>query len=231
MRDELATVVFPVLVQGLNLKDQLDCGLQPDLDEEQAKLKGLLNAQPDVRRTEYVGESAAERSVLSVSASTDATRRGGEAFLGIRYGLVCWLDEMFSVENAWNGWGNRWNERKLETALYGTNERAWRFWEQARKAEGRPGGDALEAFYLCVMLGFRGDRRDDPEKLHNWFNANKDRVARAQNVEWPMPAELEAPANVPPLHGREKMQKMVMIGGIFLLAILPVVTLFIILQF
>ena len=66
--------------------------------------------------------------------------------------MVCWLDELFLVDSAWDA---RWNESKLELALYGTNDRAWHFWEQARLADTRPGTEALSAFFLCVMLGFR----------------------------------------------------------------------------
>jgi type VI secretion system protein ImpK len=42
------------------------------------------------------------------------------------------------------------------------------FWEQARLAEGRPHIDALEAYYLCVMLGFRGQYLGKPQDLQQW---------------------------------------------------------------
>ena len=42
-----------------------------------------------------------------------------------------WLDELFILYSSWE---SAWNERKLEGSLYGSNDRAWRFWEQARIA-------------------------------------------------------------------------------------------------
>src|SRR6266852_5305509 len=66
-------------------------------------------------------------------------RRSPEVFLGIRYALACWLDEVFILDSPW---GRIWNERKIEEALYGTNDRAWFFWEQAQHAANRTGVDA-----------------------------------------------------------------------------------------
>ena len=86
------------------------------------------------------------RDVAASIAISEPTR-----FLGVRYGLTCWLDELFILYSPWE---RLWNERKLEASLYGTNDRAWRFWEQARLAESRAGSSALEVFYLCVILGF-----------------------------------------------------------------------------
>ena len=34
-------------------------------------------------------------------------------------------------------------------------------WNTVRNAESRSGTDALEVFFLCVMLGFRGDKREE----------------------------------------------------------------------
>src|SRR5262249_56273100 len=74
-------------------------------------------------------------------SDTAGELRGGGAqrFLGIRYALVCWLDELFIVGTRWSA---RWNERKLEVALYGTHDRGWRVLGQARPAEGRGGRGA-----------------------------------------------------------------------------------------
>jgi hypothetical protein len=41
-----------------------------------------------------------------------------------------------------------------------------------------------------------------------------------------MPPELDPPIHVPPLHGREHMQHMVLIGGMLLLAVTLLVALF-----
>jgi type VI secretion system protein ImpK len=218
MRDEIANLVYPVLDHGMGLKDRLERGLSPDFELEQMELKRLLGSEGDARRlSDYGGESVIGHSV-GVARSA---QRGSDAFLGIRYALVCWLDELFVLDSAWS---TEWNERKLEVALYGTNDRAWKFWEQARRAETQPGGDALEVFFLCVMLGFRGDLREDATKLQAWVAGTQIRVAKSQAQEWQVPPELQPPTNVPPLRGRDRLQRMVLIVGLVLLIVIPLTT-------
>jgi len=222
MRDEIANLVHPVLMYGVDLKERLDRGEDPNLETEQAQLKGLLLSESEARRHhDFGGEGDAGQSMVSVVGATragDSGRRGGDHFLGIRYALACWLDELFILGSSWE---SEWNERKLEVSLYGTNDRAWKMWDQAKRAESRSGTDALETFYLTVMMGFRGDLRDSVDKLRNWTSNTQARIFRGLGQEWTTPAELEAPINVPPLRGREQVQKIVLIaGGILLLLIL-----------
>ena len=105
MREETAGLVHGVFRHGLDLKDRLAGGASPSLATEQAMLMRLLEGTPEAK-----GPSDPQ-----VAAD-------------VRYALVCWLDELFVDETPWGG---QWNERKLEVALYGTNDRAWRFWERA----------------------------------------------------------------------------------------------------
>jgi type VI secretion system protein ImpK len=220
MRDEIANLVYPVLAHGMGLKDRLEGGSHPDLELEQMELKRLLGSEGDARRhSDYGGDSMMGHSV-GVPRGV-AGPRGGDAFLGIRYALVCWLDELFILDSSWS---TEWNERKLEAALYGTNDRAWKFWDQARRAETQPGGDALEVFFLCVMLGFRGDLREDATKLQAWTAGTQIRVAKSQAQEWQVPSELQPPTNVPPLRGRDRLQRMVLVTGLVLLIIIPLTT-------
>jgi type VI secretion system protein ImpK len=94
---------------------------------------------------------------------------------GARYALVCWLDELFTCHSRW---ADAWNEGKLESTLYGGNDRAWEFWRQAQLADAEPTDDSLAAYYLCVALGFRGELRDQPERLAVWVEKTRSRVAR-----------------------------------------------------
>src|SRR5438093_10813351 len=103
-------------------------------------------------------------------------------------------------------------------------------WEQARKAESRSGTDALEAYYLTVMLGFRGDLRDNVDRLRSWTNNAQARISRGLGQEWATPAELDPPINVPPLRGREQLQTVILIGGAILLLLIPVVVFLLIKQ-
>lgn len=225
MQEDIANLVHPVFTYGLNLKAQLDRGESPDLEIEQAALKGfLLNESEAKRWVDYGGEG-----VLGAAEARggEAGRRPSEHFLGIRYALVCWLDEIFVLDSPW---GERWNERKLEVALYGTNDRAWKFWEQARRAEARSGSDALEVFFLCVMLGFRGELREEPAKLQAWLAATQHRLSKSQTQEWTAPPELDPPTNVPPLYARDRLRHVFMAAGLLLLLLIPFVAFFIVQQ-
>src|SRR5262245_9548690 len=101
MREATARLVYPVFLQGLRLREQLDRGQRPDREHEQALLKGLLGADGDARWLAGDGEvvQALDRR-LPVAA--------------YRYALVCWLDELFSIDSPWRA---EWTERMLEVQL------------------------------------------------------------------------------------------------------------------
>src|SRR5437660_3955545 len=224
MRDDIANLVHPVFTYGLRLQERLQQGEKLDIDTEQAALKGLLLTDMESRRyADFGGEGGLDGGNIFASRA-DPGRRGADAFLGIRYALVCWLDEIMILETPW---GRDWNEQKLETSLYGTNLRAELFWQQARMAEARPGTDAPEVFFLCVMLGFRGELREEPAKLQAWVTNTQARLVRQQGQEWPAPPEHDPPTDVPPRHARERFERMVFIAAIVTLALIPLLTIYI----
>lgn len=227
MREEISNLVHPVFAYGLRLKERLERGETLDFSSEQATLKGLLLSETESRRLPEFGGEGAGHSNISRGSTSGSGRRGPDQFLGIRYALACWLDETFILGSPWEA---RWTERKIEEALYGSNDRAWAFWEQARMAEARPGSDSLEVFYLCVMLGFRGDMRSKPDQLKAWAENSGKRISREQGKEWPVPPELEPPINVPPLHGRDRLQKMVLAVAVFTFGLVPIIAFLLISQ-
>lgn len=191
---------------GLRLRARILAGETLNLNQEQATLRGLLLEGSEARRVpDFGGEPGS----------------GKEHFLGARYALACWLDELF-IE--YSPWSKPWSEQLLEKALYGSEGNAERgafFWEQATRAETQPREDALEAFFLCVMLGYRGSRRDKHDELQAWCDTVSKRVARAQGSEWSPPEELEPPINVPPLRGRERLKGMYVAAAIFVFGVVP----------
>jgi type VI protein secretion system component VasF len=92
----------------------------------------------------------------------------------------------------------------------------------------RPTTDALEVFYLCAMLGFRGELGDAPEKLANWQAAASARLSRVPA--WTPPPALDPPTDVPLLRGRAKLQRMVFVAGLALLLILPALAFYLVQQ-
>jgi type VI secretion system protein ImpK len=216
MREEIANLVHPVLARGLDLRERLLRGEEPTFEAEQAALLGLLLGEREARRwPEYGGDDFAPVSASEVSPAGP--------FLGARYALVCWLDEMFILDTPWS---QRWNESKLEMRLYATNDRAWKFWEQARLAAERQGVDALEAFFVCVMLGFTGDHGDGSAELTSWIAATREQLRRTGQGQWRSPPGMELATSVPPLRGRAALRRMLLVASAVLLAAVPVVALF-----
>ncbi|HYT90164.1 MAG TPA: DotU family type IV/VI secretion system protein [Gemmataceae bacterium] len=218
MKEELSNLVHPVIAHALGVKQRLDRGETLHIDTEQSTLKGLLLPEVDAQRNADFGGDGFHEPRGAPDRDDEASARRAR-FLGVRYALACWLDELFVV---YSPWSQDWNERKLEVSMYGSNDRAWRFWEQARLAEARPTMDALEVFFLCVLLGFRGELRERPEQLNAWVVARQAQLTRV-GEDWPHPPELDPPTHVPPLRGRERFARVVYVGALALLVLLPVV--------
>jgi type VI secretion system protein ImpK len=220
MRKEIADLVYPVITHALRLKEQLDRGEDISFQAEQSNLKGLLKSDSEARQwSEYVG---------NVPQGLSAARAGAETFLGIRYALVCWLDDLFILDSPWR---EEWTEKTLELELYGTRSRAERFWEQARRAEARPESDALEVFFLCVMLGFRGSRDAQPrEGLKAWRESAHAQIASKQAGGWKPPAAPDPVINVPPLYGAGRFRRMVVTVGLAVLMMIPAAAFYLVLQ-
>lgn len=197
MRSDLADRTFDILLHGLTLRDKVRGGSRPVLGSEQAKFKSLLGP---------ANTPAPWGSGHDPTRSAGMTVGGGGDFLGVRYALTCWLDEIL-IDAGWR----EWDENKLESALYRTNVRYGNFWQQARLAEALPDApDVLHAFLLCVLLGFRGEKAEDPNALREWVSSTRSRATRGMSKEPPPLPERAAVTDVPPLTGVEAYRKMTM---------------------
>lgn len=219
MEQSLADLVYPVLSQGISVKARVSSGQPVELISTQAMFMELLKVNdaafggPDFR-----GDTQRSGSLSLPAMRSRDTSLLPEQFLGIRYALVCWLDELFTDETAW---GRKWNESKLEVELYGSNDRAWKFWSQARLAQARPASDCLEVFYLCCMLGFRGDLREQPAELQRWVAAARHRLGQVSEMRWPLATEIEPETAVPPLRGRLQLRRFIAVACVVLLLAIP----------
>jgi type VI secretion system protein ImpK len=88
----------------------------------------------------------------------EAALGGGLEWELAKYALISWIDEML-VETPWSG-RDWWSNNVLEVAYFNTRLCNERFYTKAQEASGQPRRDALEVFYNCVILGFRGLYRD-----------------------------------------------------------------------
>ena len=218
MREDLARQTYDIVLHGLKLRDRVAAGDRPHLGTEQAKLKGMLGSgnQP----APWGGDHDANASVA-------ASLGGGREFLGIRYALACWLDEIL-IDAGWR----EWDENKLEAALYRTNIRYGNFWQQARLAESSPAAaDAQEAFLLCVLLGFRGELGETPEKLREWVQSVRSRVTRGLGKEPAALPEKTPVSDVPPLRGVEAYRRMTQRFVVGVLFAVPVTAFLLVLLF
>jgi type VI secretion system protein ImpK len=195
VREEVARVVYEVLRDGLKLREQLDLGSKSlSLEGFQLQLKNRLHS-PAIAR-----DPAAE----------------GDGYLGARYALVSWLDEIFILGDS--PWKDDWNRKALEVQLFGDRLRAPMFWQQADLASVRSDKDALETFLLCLLLGFRGDLRDDVGSLQDRREKFEAQIGKRHLGKWPEepPALAVPPTNVPELHGRDRLRRLLLVLGLAL---------------
>jgi type VI secretion system protein ImpK len=193
MRKETADRVLPVFRLGLRIKEGQRRGDRFDLAKEHDNIRTLFRP---AERTGAPGNGSAHE------------------FLGVWYPLACWVDEIF-ISDPESPWKEEWKEQSIEFEFFGTRLRAVKFWEQARLAEGPGDADALEVFYLCVMLGFRGKLRDDPEHLNSWRDAVAGIINSERPSRWPeKPDEVALPpTDVPPLLARDRLPRLLLAIG------------------
>jgi type VI secretion system protein ImpK len=133
MTPKFAQAVDPVILNVLALLDRIHRDEQPIAQDERLRVRALIE-QAEAR----VG--AAEEWRLA------------------KYALVSWIDEML-VEAPWEG-RDWWSNNVLEVELFSTRQCYDQFYVRAKEASTLPQRDALEVYYICVVLGFRGLYRD-----------------------------------------------------------------------
>jgi type VI secretion system protein ImpK len=133
MTPRFAAAVDPIFLHVLGLLDRIAKGESGHVQEERASIRALLD-------------------------QAGAKAGAGQQWELARYALVCWIDEVL-LEAPWDGheW---WNNNVLEVEVFKMREAAEKFFFDAKEAAGLPQRDALEVFYVCVILGFRGLYRD-----------------------------------------------------------------------
>ena len=214
MRKEIADFVFPVFRKAIELKEGLAANPRAwEFADGQKKLLGLLQAPvPEAFRSDLLGDQR----------TLDTMGGGGHrnGFLGMRYALACWLDEIFIADSPWK---DQWNDSKLETTLYGMNERASEFWKQAQLAQAWPTREALEVFYLCAMLGFQGEMINNRADMQAWRDSVEPQITQAEGREYAPPPGMTITPNVRALKGAAIMQKWFVAATLMGLLLIPLV--------
>jgi type VI secretion system protein ImpK len=213
MSEELRNQIHKVLGYGLQVKERIERGGElPSLSQEQAMLRGLLLSEREARRwPEYSGDGADGSQAANPNT-----------FLGIRYALVCWLDEIFVNSR----WGTTYLQNQvLEFQLYGTSVGGWAFWQQADMALARGSREAVEAFFLCVMLGFRGAQRGNADAVREWRSTVERRLSHRLTESVAEPPHREPPSHPEPLYGRQALHTMFVRATAVVVVLIPLVTL------
>ena len=212
MRDQLLSVVNPIVRTALSLRDEWAAGAGPPFDAGRELLVNRFRELFAVAPPPAATPHAAPELLGGSEAPPD------QRYLSVGYALASWVDELFTLNSPVAG---RWNERKFEVEFYQTNDRAWRFWVQARMAADRATDDDLEVFFLCAVLGFRGEWADDPAQLRAWLGVTRERLVKGLRAEWVGPPALEPPANVPPRFGKSRLARMAVFAGLAVLVCVP----------
>jgi type VI secretion system protein ImpK len=129
MNPHFATAVDPIFLKVLALMDRVEKNEVTSPESERQAIDALF------RESEALQSDAAGWSLA-------------------KYALASWIDDLL-ISTPWSG-RDWWESNSLEFALFKSRDRATKFFIKAKEAAELPRRDALEVFYLCVVLGFHG---------------------------------------------------------------------------
>lgn len=129
MTPKFAQAVDPIFLYVLALLERIGRDEKPTPHEEQLRIRTVID-------------------------QAEASLGAGTEWELAKYAIVSWIDEVL-VEAPWDGreW---WSNNVLEIAFFNTRICHDQFYVKAQEASTQSGRDALEVFYVCVILGFRG---------------------------------------------------------------------------
>jgi type VI secretion system protein ImpK len=133
MTPKLANAVDPIFIYVLDMLGKIEANQPLSPQDERLRIRGLID-------------------------QAEAILGGGQEWELCKYSIASWIDEML-VDTAWNGqqW---WANNVLEVELFNTRLCSERFFLKAQEAAALSNRDALEVFFVCVVLGFRGMYHD-----------------------------------------------------------------------
>lgn len=154
MKPDFAKAVDPIFLHVLGLLDSIERGKPIDVSDARERITSRFDQAERLLSNRHEEWKLAE------------------------YALVCWIDEVL-INAAWEG-RDYWVQHKLEWERFKSAVAFDNFYEHAAVAGRQAQKDALEVFYVCVVLGFRGmytspeeakalaDARGWPPDLENW---------------------------------------------------------------
>lgn len=155
MQSEFAAAIDPVFEYTIELLQKLESGSTTDPIAEHAYLLSLIH-----RVDLFLGNDTQWKLA--------------------KYAIASWIDEML-LSLPWDG-ASWWENHILEMELFQTRLCHIRFFELAKEATSIDTRDALEVFYNCVILGFRGiysngdsaritrEKQNLPSTIEQWLD-------------------------------------------------------------
>jgi type VI secretion system protein ImpK len=157
--------------------------------------------------------------------------RDAEAQLGqkadwelAKYALVSWVDEVLIVA-PWEG-RDWWNNNPLEVDHFRSRDCNTVFFTRAKEAAQLSRRDALEVYYVCVVLGFRGfyqsagadaplvaRQLDVPPDLESWASQTARSIQLGQGRP-PIGGSVRPLEGAPPLEGKYVLLGTSLLGGV-----------------
>jgi len=210
MNDHFADAVAEVIQGALEFQGSLRAGKVPTVEEARPRFIRLIDA---------FAKKGAEQPARKLD------------FDLARSALVYWIDEMLTLH--W-GWEHAEEFRAVCLELYYTDlkslkersprqhdravEGPYRFFEMAEMAKTRDEPDALETFFLCAALGFRGRYDMRENLLVDWARQVQAQIA-------PRLRRKEAEAPIVGLALRRLRGQHLLLGVSVLVAVTSLVTL------
>ena len=129
MSPKFAAAVDPIILYVLHVLERIERNEDLDPSEERIRILG------QIKRAEEKLASTPDWELA-------------------KYALVAWAEDSLK-EAPWHG-AEHFVMNSLEFEVFGTQEYYTRFFTKAREAAAAQALDALETYYICVVLGFRG---------------------------------------------------------------------------
>lgn len=212
MTPRFSKAVDPIFLHVLALLERIGRGEQPSSKDERLWIRGLIDQ------------------------AEGQLGQGAEWQLA-KYALVAWIDDLL-IEAPWDG-RSWWKENALEVEIFNTRLRNEQFYVKAKEASSLPQKDALEVFYVGVVLGFRGLYRDPaaaaalaeprqlPPDLETWAKQTSMAIQLGQGRP-PISDASQPIAGAPPLEGPQMAVWSAFLGVILATFIAILVWLFIV---
>ncbi|TWT63999.1 DotU family type IV/VI secretion system protein [Rubinisphaera italica] len=179
-----------------------------------------------INRGEEIPAETAHLKFRSLFEEAEAILGGNKDWTLSKYAIVSWIDELL-VEAPWSG-RDWWGNNVLEVHYFNSRLCNEQFFAKAKEASILDLKDALEVYFDCVILGFRGfyadqqtasqiaSSRNLPATLEEWM----DKTSRAIRLGQGRPPLSEAVREIPgapPLISKKRVVSIWTIAVLFVL--------------